>query len=147
MARVEFLAATSLVRPGGKLAVCWRCASKNAPSSLLVRCADNCTIATSSKISLLYICPDSGVGSDCGRGNLYNVIFNSSDICYVFVSIIVITKGLTLFTLLSQSLRINFFIYCRLFVLILVGFFLVFFVRVVSSSLHFGQISPLAFFR
>ena len=37
----------------------------------------------------------------------------------------------------------NFFIYCGLFVLILVGTFL----WVVSSSLCFGQISPLAFFR
>ena len=39
------------------------------------------------------------------------------------------------------NLRINFFIYCRLFVLILVVF------CVVSPSLRFGQISPLAFFR
>ena len=39
------------------------------------------------------------------------------------------------------NLRINLF-YCGLFVLILVGFFCV-----VSSSLRFGEISPLAFFR
>ena len=38
--------------------------------------------------------------------------------------------------------RIILFIYCGLFVLILVGFFLC----VVSSSIRFGQISPLAFF-
>ena len=79
LARVKFfLAATSSVRPGGKLP--W-----------------------AQKSARLYICQDSGVGSDCGRGDLYNVIFNSSDIRYVFVSIFVITKGPTLFTLLSQS--------------------------------------------
>ena len=50
-----------------------------------------------------YICQDSGVGSDCGRGDLHNVIFNSSDIRYVFVSIFIITRGPTIFTLLSQS--------------------------------------------
>ena len=113
LARVEFfLAATSSVRPGGRLAVCWQCA----------RLSD-CTICTiarfarlqwAQKLSSLYnICQDSGVGSDCGRDhpchsqnlpqNLYNVIFNSSEIHYVFVSIFVITKGPTLFTLLSQS--------------------------------------------
>ena len=42
----------------------------------------------------------SGVGSDWGRGDLHNVIFNSSDICIVFVSIFVINKGPTLFPLL-----------------------------------------------
>ena len=41
--------------------------------------------------------------------------------------------------------RINSFFYCRLFVLILVGFFF-FVVVVVFFSLRFGQISPLAFF-
>ena len=103
LARVEiFLAATSLVRPGSKLAVCWQCASKNAGKMRWQ--LHNGTIATSSKISSLYnICQDSGVGSNCGRSVLHDVIFNSSDIRYVFVSIFVITKGPTLFTLLSQS--------------------------------------------
>ena len=48
-------------------------------------------------------CWYSGVGSDWGRGDLHNVIFNSSDIRYVFVSILVIRKGPTLFPLLLLS--------------------------------------------
>ena len=103
LARVEFFSAATLsVRPSSKLAVCWQCASKTAGKMRWQ--LQNGTIATSSKISLLYnICQDSGVGSDCGRGDLHNVIFNSSVIRYVFVSIFVITKGPTPFTLLSQS--------------------------------------------
>ena len=48
-------------------------------------------------------CQYSGEGSDWGRGDLHNVIFNSSDIRYVFVSILVIRKGPTLFPLPSLS--------------------------------------------
>ena len=44
-----------------------------------------------------------------------------------------------------RFLNLRIFIYCRLFVLILV--FFSFFLCVVSLSLRFGQISPLAFFR
>ena len=48
-------------------------------------------------------CKYSGVGSDCGRGDLYNVIFNSLDIRHAFVSTFVIRKCPTPFSLLSQS--------------------------------------------
>ena len=103
LARVEFfLAATSLVRPGGKLAVCWQWANKNAGNMRWQ--LHNVRLQRAQKISSLYnICQDCVVGSDCGRGDLHNVIFNSSDIRYVFVSSFVFTKGPTLFTLLSQS--------------------------------------------
>ena len=63
--------------------------------------ATNCWVQKSAR--LYNNCKYSGVGSDCGRGDLYNVIFNSLDIPHVFVSTFVIRKGPTPFSLLSQS--------------------------------------------
>ena len=59
--------------------------------------ATNCWVQKSAR--LYNNCKYSGVGSDCGRGDLYNVIFNSLDIHHVFVSILVIRKGPTPFSL------------------------------------------------
>ena len=68
---------------------------------LLCLSATNCWVLKSTR--LYNNCKYSGVGSDCGRGDLYNVIFNSLNIRHVFVSILVIRKGPTPFSLLSQS--------------------------------------------
>ena len=68
---------------------------------LLRLSATNCWVQKSA--CLYNNCKYSGVGSDCSRGDLYNVIFNSLDIHHVFVSILVIRKGPTPFSLLSQS--------------------------------------------
>ena len=70
-------------------------------NQLLRLSATNCWVQKSAR--LYNNCKYSGVGSDCGRGDLYNVIFNSLDIHHVFVSILVIRKGPTPFSLLSQS--------------------------------------------
>ena len=63
--------------------------------------ATNCWVRKSA--CLYNNCQYSGVGSDWGRGDLPNVIFNSLDILHVFVLIFVIRKGPTLFSLLPQS--------------------------------------------
>ena len=63
--------------------------------------ATNCWVRKSA--CLYNNCQYSGVGSDWGRVDLPNVIFNSLDILHVFVSIFVIRKGPTLFSLLPQS--------------------------------------------
>ena len=79
-------------------------------SSVFLRLGPNCFASLSAtncwvrKSACLYNnCQYSGVGSDWGRGDLPNVIFNSLDILHVFVSIFVIRKGPTLFSLLPQS--------------------------------------------
>ena len=87
LARVEFfLAAISSVHPGDSvLAMC-----------TIAQLLDGtiCTITQSVRLPLLWwaqksarlhnICQDSGVGSDCGRGDLYNVIFIRHPLCLSF---------------------------------------------------------------
>ena len=72
-----------------------------AGSAKLRSPATNCWVRKSA--CLYNNCQYSGVGSDWGRGDLPNVIFNSLDILHVFVLIFVIRKGPTLFSLLPQS--------------------------------------------
>ena len=87
------------------LAADWRreLATRSAiPICLSPTAATNCWAQKSAR--LYNNCQDSGVGSDYGRGDLHNVIFNLSDIHYVFVSVFVIKKGPTPFSLLPQSL-------------------------------------------
>ena len=79
----------------------WSSSASSGTELLRSLSATNCWVRKSA--CLYNNCQYSGVGSDWGRGDLPNVIFNSLDILHVFVSIFVIRKGPTLFSLLPQS--------------------------------------------
>ena len=75
-----------------------------ARSANLICNPDLLLLQRAQKSSPLYnICQHSGVGSNCGRGDLHYIIFNSSDIRYVSVLISSLQRVQPLFTLLSQS--------------------------------------------
>ena len=88
----------------------WVGSTKHNPDLLVSNCCNQPTAPSTAtnwwaqkSACLNNNCQCSGVGSDWGRGDLHNVIFDPSDIRYVFVSIFIIRKGPTPFPLLPQS--------------------------------------------